>query len=304
MSVWDSIRTEFNNAQSKDIRQKYINRYVKYTNRNFLLYASEFISGQKPGILTMLDKGDKTFFGDALRDLDKEKGIDILIESPGGLGEVAESIAKMIRHSFDSVRFIVPNMAKSAATLLCLCGDAIMMNEQSELGPIDPQMQVRQPNGDIVYSPAAIIINQFKTLLTTCVRSKDAGQILAPYLQMYFPSLLQECENAKDFVKKISQDLLENNMFKELTDKKNLAQNATAILSDFDQFLSHSRSIDIAFASEILKLKIIDIRQDKKLDRLITQIYFTIKETFNRFPKIVKICENHKGKGTTLNLNI
>ena len=165
MTLWGSIRSEFQNSQHKNIRLKYMRQYVKYTGRNLIIYVSDFISGQKPSHLTMLDNHDKTLFADTMRDLDESRGLDILIESPGGLGTVAESIADMLRLRFKSVRFVIPNMAKSAATILCLSGDEILMNEQSELGPIDPQIPQRMPNGEIRYSPAFLIIKQFESLL-------------------------------------------------------------------------------------------------------------------------------------------
>lgn len=38
--------------------------------------------------------------------------------------------------------FIIPDIAKSAATLLALGGDEIRLGPTSDLGPIDPQMQI------------------------------------------------------------------------------------------------------------------------------------------------------------------
>jgi ClpP class serine protease len=113
MSTWNQIREEFQNAQHKDIRMKYAKAVSRITKRNLLIYASEFTSGSRPPHLTSLSPDDKIFFGDAIRSLDPQKGIDVLIESPGGIAEVAEAIAKMLWSSFTSVRFIVPSMPKA-----------------------------------------------------------------------------------------------------------------------------------------------------------------------------------------------
>ena len=45
------------------------------------------------------------------------KEIDILVETPGGLAEVAEDIVRTIRSKYDRVGMIVPGWAKSAGTI-------------------------------------------------------------------------------------------------------------------------------------------------------------------------------------------
>src|SRR6266568_6582120 len=66
--------------------------------------------------------------------------IDILVETPGGLAEVAEDIVRTIRSRYDRVGMIVPGWAKSAGTIFVMAGDEILMGPKSALGPIDPQI--------------------------------------------------------------------------------------------------------------------------------------------------------------------
>ena len=115
---------------------------------------------------------------------------------------------------------------------------------------------------------------------------------------MYFPSFLQECFNAIEFINVVAENLLKKYMFHNLKDKNELAENAAKKLADFSNYLSHGRSLNIDYAINELKLEILDIRNDKKLDKLINQIYISIVETFNRNPIMVKIFENNKGHGT------
>lgn len=49
---------------------------------------------------------------------------------------------------------LIPYKAKSATTLVALAADELIMGPASELGPIDPQIPVRQPDGRISYVPA------------------------------------------------------------------------------------------------------------------------------------------------------
>ena len=53
----------------------------------------------------------------------------------------------ILRERFDTVSVLVPYMAFSAATLFCLGADEIVMHPHASLGPIDPQITIRQADG-------------------------------------------------------------------------------------------------------------------------------------------------------------
>jgi hypothetical protein len=66
--------------------------------------------------------------------------IDLWLESPGGNANAAYKLALMLRHAASHIRVVVPDYAKSAATLLALVGDEIYLAPGAELGPLDAQM--------------------------------------------------------------------------------------------------------------------------------------------------------------------
>jgi hypothetical protein len=66
--------------------------------------------------------------------------IDVWLESPGGDAHAAFKLALMLRDAAAKVRVVVPDYAKSAATLLALSGDEIYLAPGAELGPLDAQM--------------------------------------------------------------------------------------------------------------------------------------------------------------------
>lgn len=70
----------------------------------------------------------------------EEKEIDILIVSYGGDPTVAWRIISMLRERFNKIGVLVPYAAYSAATLLALGADEIVMHPFSNLGPVDPQL--------------------------------------------------------------------------------------------------------------------------------------------------------------------
>jgi ClpP class serine protease len=66
-----------------------------------------------------------------------------MIHTFGGSGDTAEKIVEMCRnHCLSEFRVIIPNMAKSAGTLIALGADKIVMGHCSEVGPTDPQIRI------------------------------------------------------------------------------------------------------------------------------------------------------------------
>lgn len=89
-----------------------------------------------------------------------ERKLDLILTSPGGSPEAAESIMDYLRSRFDHIRAVVPVAAMSAATMMALACDEILMGTHSQLGPIDPQLTVVTPEGPRS-SPAQAILDQF-----------------------------------------------------------------------------------------------------------------------------------------------
>lgn len=66
--------------------------------------------------------------------------IDVWLDSGGGDASAAYKIALLLRSRAKKLRVVVPDYAKSAATLLSLAADEIYMAEAAELGPLDAQI--------------------------------------------------------------------------------------------------------------------------------------------------------------------
>ena len=111
----------------------------KYTGRNIIAYYSAFL--QKSGIQqTAIDDGDKNAFMQAIYGLDRSKGLDLILHTPGGNLAATESIVEYLKKMFDNnIRAFIPQIAMSAGTMIALSAKEIIMGKQSNLGPIDPQ---------------------------------------------------------------------------------------------------------------------------------------------------------------------
>src|SRR3989344_699545 len=81
-----------------------------------------------------------------LREIRKTENIDLFLYSTGGDTMVPWRLVSMIREYCDKFSVLVPYMAHSAATMIALGADEIVMSDLSELSPIDPSTtNVRNP---------------------------------------------------------------------------------------------------------------------------------------------------------------
>ncbi len=268
-----------------ELRQKLIKEIEGLTQRPLILYAADF---EKGGIANnSIDFSDKTRFSDLIENI-SGPNIDIFLHSPGGLVEAAEVIIKMIRRNFVSVRFIIGNSAKSAATMMALAGDSILMHDKSELGPIDPQIRLLGTAG-IRFAPAHNILEGFRKA-KECIKEEGAPVIPAyvPLLNQYSLDILELCNNATELSKRLAKEWLINCMI--LEEKK--AIEITEYLANHENFLSHGRSVDVSKAKEI-GLNVVDLSDKPELGGKIWQLWCAVERHFQS--PAIKLFENSKG---------
>ncbi len=75
----------------------------------------------------------------AKAELPEGRPLGLLIDSPGGFAKCAYQIATILKARCGGFTAVVPRYAKSAATLLALGADAILLGKHAELGPLDAQ---------------------------------------------------------------------------------------------------------------------------------------------------------------------
>ena len=76
----------------------------------------------------------------ALDNIGDQETLSLVLNSRGGSIEYAFGIAKAIRGRCQELEVLVPDIAKSAATLIALSADRILFGKFGELGPMDPQV--------------------------------------------------------------------------------------------------------------------------------------------------------------------
>ena len=70
----------------------------------------------------------------------KDRPIDMILHTPGGLQLAAEMIASALKKHSARVTAIVPFYAMSGGSMIALAADEILMEGFSVLGPLDPQI--------------------------------------------------------------------------------------------------------------------------------------------------------------------
>ena len=78
-----------------------------------------------------------------LRKMGHVEKLDVVLESGGGNIDSAYKVLKLLKMYAEKVTVIVPLYAKSAASLIAIGADELVMCKSGELGPVDPQ--VRDP---------------------------------------------------------------------------------------------------------------------------------------------------------------
>lgn len=203
---------------------------------------------------------------------DREEGaISVLLRTGGGSAETTERMVGVLRKHYDQVNFIVPDIAMSAGTILCMSGDRIYMDYASTLGPIDPQVPTPD-TGD--YVPALGYLDKVQEIT-------NKGQ-LAPADVVMLKSLdlakLALFEQARDLSVDLLKKWLVEYKFKNWThhrstnpgtpvtdfQKAERAEQIARDLADHKRWRSHGRSLDVAKLSE-LRIEIDDYSDNVSL---------------------------------------
>ncbi|MCX5916212.1 MAG: serine protease, partial [Deltaproteobacteria bacterium] len=209
-------------------------------NRNVIIYASAFL--QKPHLPAMnlqLTYEEINGFMSVMHGMDWRLGLTLILHTPGGITNAAETVVSYLHEKFEDIEVVVPTFAMSAGTMIALGANRLIMGRQSQLGPIDPQMPM--PGGRT--GSARAIVDQFDRAKRELLEDLRLAHLWAPILQSLGPGLLQEAQNALEYGEKMVAGWLEKRMF---AGRSNAADDAAAVASYFNKaslHKSHGRRI-------------------------------------------------------------
>jgi hypothetical protein len=199
--------------------------------------------------------------------MDWNKGLTLLLHTPGGVTNAAETIVAYLTSKFADIEVIVPTFAMSAGTMISLASNRIVMGRQSQLGPIDPLFLLGA--GAI---SAQAIVDQFERAKADILGNTMAAHVWAPILQTIGPALLQEAKNAIDYGETMVASWLEKRMFAGRSDAKQAAALAARHFSDAATHKSHGRRIDRDEA-RVHGLDVEDLEANQKLQEAVLTAY-------------------------------
>lgn len=268
-------------SQAAELRRPYLEAIEKARDGRTLV--SFFISFYSP---IPLSQEDADQLEEVLANSDCEKGITLLLDAPGGDGLAAERIINICRSYSKNGDFetIVAARAKSAATMVCLGSDRILMSPTSELGPIDPQVPMDlRGTGNEDWVAAHHITSAYDDLFSKATTLPPDGRI-EPYLQQLqkFSAVnISQLKTASKLAENIAVKSLMNGMLKGKSE--NDVKKLIKPFTDPKITMSHGRGIDYTQANDC-GLTVECVGLESELWEAVWGLYVRSKYIVNRTP--------------------
>ena len=217
-------------------RRRLVREIEAQTQRVLLCYVSEH---------PPIDQEDVLHLNALLQRVEPGANITLLLNSPGGDVDAAERLQHMLRESVSppglqqpgDVEIVVPNRAKSAATIMALGADRVTMSDASELGPIDPQVEIQG-----VWYPVEAWLAAYEDAADRC-RAHPGNQAFAAALLRFPEPLISTLRLIKSRTQQLAERLA-------LRHGWNFTLVANTLM-DTTRFPSHGQMIDWRTAEDI-----------------------------------------------------
>lgn len=286
LANWNQLLQEINVAGSTHdlIRRKYLQKLHEKTQRNIIAYYSGWL--EKPTAPNLqINDADKNGFMNAIHQVNKGAGLDLILHTPGGETAATESIVEYLRSIFGTnIRAIVPQLAMSAGTMVACSCKQIIMGKQSSLGPIDPQFGQLAAHG---------VIEEFKRAHLEIKHDQSKAYVWQPIISKYPPAFIGECEKALKWSQDMVEEWLVTGMLEGKANARDTAKAIVKEMCDHALMLSHARHLSAAKCRQ-LGLEIIMLEDDQELQDAVLSVHHAFMHTLSA-TAAVKIIENHLG---------
>lgn len=293
MPAWNDLLNETKAAGSVHdvIRRRYMRRLSQYTKRNTILYYSGWL--QKPhlqreaAVSLGISDADKNGFMSVIHGLDRKKGLDLILHTPGGDMAATESLVDYLRSMFGKdIRAIVPQIAMSGGTIIALACNKILMGKESSIGPIDPQFGSMAATG---------LLQEFERIRGEIKKDNSNALLWEPVLRKINPGFITECENAVKWSKEMAKRFLTENMFDGEKDATKKIERIIDHLTEKTSTITHGRHIAMAEAKSIFGDHVVELEEDDKLQDLVLTVHHACIITLQA-TQCYKMVENHAGR--------
>lgn len=293
MPNWKELLDEVRTTGSTHdvLRRKYISNLSALTGRNTIVYYSGWL--QKADLVSYafqgfsVEDGDKNGFMAAIHQLDRSKGLDLILHTPGGSVAATESLVDYLRAMFGTnIRAIVPQLAMSAGTMIALSCKEVLMGKHSSLGPIDPQF------GGI---PAHGVLEEFQRAYEEITTKPETIPVWQPVIAKYHPAFIGECQKAVSWSKKMVRTWLETGMFQGSKQGPAKASKIVDELGDHAVTLSHDRHYSAEAVKSLgVKVTMLEKKGQEDLQDAVLSLHHACIQTMSS-TGCYKLIENQNG---------
>jgi hypothetical protein len=289
MPNWSEVLGEIRKEQEQNpnanpfdtVRNRYLTKVSLKTGRNLIAYYSGWLQKPKSADAIINDK-DKSGLMLTIHRMDRTKGLDLILHTPGGDLAATESLVDYLRSMFgNDIRVIIPQIAMSAGTMIALSAREVVMGKHSNLGPIDPQM------GGLACQAILAEFEQAKADIRANPQSAALWQVI---IGKYHPTLLGSCKQAIEWSEQMVSEWLSMNMAQGDDAKRG---RILQTFSDHEAQKSHARHIS---RDQCVRagVTISELETDSTFQDLVLTTHHVFMHTFSNTTAI-KIIENHMG---------
>lgn len=293
MPNWNELLTELQRQGTPHdiIRRRYLAALSQLTGRNTIVYYSAWL--QKPQFFQQtlepftVNDQDTNGFMATIHNMDRTKGLDLFLHTPGGDVAATESLVTYLRSMFGTnIRAVVPQIAMSAGTMIACACNEILMGQHSSIGPVDPQIGGVAAHG---------IIEEFRRAADEIRADPAKIPVWQPIINKYHPTLIGESQKAIQMADDMVRQWLMTGMFAGTSrpGPKARANRVLADLASHNQTLSHARHIDIAHALA-LGLNVTSFESNNVLQDAMLTVHHLCMQTLAD-TAVVKLIENQEG---------
>lgn len=282
-------RDDINGLSAIDkVRMRYLSKLSDHVGRNVIGYYSGFLSKSSKIEGMEINDEDKNGFMTCVHKMDRSKGLDLIIHTPGGRVASTESLVHYLKQMFgNNIRAFVPQIAMSAGTMLACACKEIYMGKQSNIGPVDPLL-----NG----IPAYAVIKEIERAYNEISVDKNKAYVWNPILSRYTPGFVQQCHWAIQHSKQMVIKFLKDNMLHDNPDRDVIAAEIVERLTDLSSDKGHDKHIHYEDCLEMgLIVKPLEDPQDKTLQDLMLTVHHCYMFTLSN-SGCFKIIENQLGR--------
>lgn len=295
MASWTDIFNEIDDTKflinkgvygyrTDEIIKKYVKKFADMRDRNVIVYYSDWLNKTIKGPNIDINDNDMVAFMNAVYGLDKSKGLDLIIHTPGGDPLATEGIVKYLHKIFgNNIEIFVPHMAMSAGTMLVCSSKCVWMGKHSFLGPIDPQF-----NGVSAYNvkkefeeAKKELVEEPKTFRNWEIRlfkySQAAYYLVTDYIKL-------SSKLASEWLKKymFEGDSLANSKSRKITKKINVNTGSHAKHFDRDSCIKFGFNVKC-------------LESDSKIQDVVLSIYYALQICGDK-TSMCKYVVNQNGK--------